>query len=197
MKKLFILLFSLFLLGGCAVTPQQQMAAQAYMDNQARINSINFVSKTYDPYSKRTEYKGKILFIRGNGLIFIQSLACKMFLRAYKYEDSTVIYQLYIIEKYRNKSWQFYNRASDINGQHLSFTSIDKEVSSCSSHGCWFKEDMVINLTKEYLVDHITTGINFKIYGKNWDKTYILQGAYINNFLEKVEPTTKFLTAPK
>jgi len=79
--------------------------------------------------------------------------------------------------------WAFYDHAYS-EGKRLDITQIDREVIDCKG-GCWYHEDVAINLTLEQLEKLANKPVfNFKLYGKGGEAEYTVNGAYFRGFLK-------------
>jgi hypothetical protein len=133
---------------------------------------------THDEYKKTTSFKG-VNASRDNYLV----------LRGWR-DDRTksTEFQVYITSYYSGQ-WRFYSEAYDSEGNRLDFVSIDQHVASCGSYSCRYSETIGLNVSRQYLEDHRTTGIRFKVSGKAGEFTDFLPAAYIKGFLDSVDAT--------
>jgi hypothetical protein len=156
-------------LQGCITAPAStEISAQEY---RARIVI------TDDEFTKITTFKGTNLLPGGLDNYF--------FVRAFKDERNNKFnYQIYVNVTYYGE-WIHFSSAYDSNGEVLDFSIIDRKVNSClSSTGkCILNEVIGINMTQEQFEKYVTSGIKFKILGKNGERIYFIPPAYVESFI--------------
>lgn len=87
--------------------------------------------------------------------------------------------QLYV--SFSASDWSFLEEAHDKNGQSLSLTKIDRQVSS------GIRETVGVNLTRAYLQSHRHTGIDLRIDGqRGWVKV-LVSPTYVDGFLRALD----------
>ena len=103
-------------------------------------------------------------------------------LRATIEKNEPLVLQLYV-KAIVFDQWAFYDHAYS-EGKQLDITKIDREVIDCKS-GCWYHEDVAINLTLEQLEELAHKPVfEFKLYGKGGEAEYTINGAYFKGFLK-------------
>lgn len=133
-------------------------------------------TKTYDEFKKITTYLGPDLSpVRYEALL----------IRAFGPDARNMMYQIYVRDQY-GKQWRFYNSAYDSDGNKLEFLSISRDVGSCR-YGCDYYEDMGIGVSRQYLEQHKTTGLRFKISGRGGEEIYQIPAGYVRGFLDAIE----------
>ena len=118
-------------------------------------------------------------------------------IRAYKFDDESfpTLYQIYISTKYSAADWRFYDSAYDSNGNNLDMMVITRDFDVGSGARVNFKEEFVLNVSKEYLENyddvHRNLMIKYSCKDPMWDKVIRIPGGYIkailniSNFVEQ------------
>lgn len=155
------------------VPPPELTAAER---RQSEISSK--IKTDFDDFKKISNYKGPEESW-GN--------CDSIFLRAWKSDtDKEATYQIYVMDYYSGE-WRFYSHAFDDDGNALDFTSISRDVGSCSRYGgCSHYEHLGINVSRKYLENRKDKGIKFKISGNAGEEVCALHSPYIKAFLVAV-----------
>ena len=108
-------------------------------------------------------------------------------LRAWTFDASEIMfYQIYVSARYEG-DWRFYEWAFDSDGKELETTVIDRDVISASTYSASFSEILGLNIDREYLENHRSTGIRFQIAGKGGKEIVSIPSTYVTAFLEKMD----------
>jgi len=138
------------------------------------------VNKTYDEYKKMTMYTGPNVAEddRDDSLL----------IRAWRIDglDQT-LYQIVMSDQYDFSHWIFYDSAWDTSGNKLDVSLIDRRVMSCRNGYCTYNEIVGVNITREYLERHATSGIKMKVSGKIKDSVCFIPAGYVKGFLSAVK----------
>ncbi len=165
-RAVFSLMAITCALSACVTTPRLDTS-----DPQAVSSAI---SVQRDDFKKITNYKGP----NASPNIFD-----RLFLRAWKTDETgSINYQIYVMDYY-DGDWRFYNSAYDSNGNRLDTTIISRDVGSCSRYGCSHYEHLGLNVSREYLEKNQESGIRFKLSGKAGEEVFFIAGGYIKAFL--------------
>lgn len=168
MKKINIL-FVLFTLSACGILPKVDWNKPIETSSRVKI--------------ERDEFKKVITFTGPDIAGFFDAV----YIRAWKFiNTSNFEYQIYVMDQY-DGDWRFYNSAYDSSGNRLDTLLISREVGSCSTYSCSHYEHIGINVSKEYLDNHLSNGIKFKVSGNAGEQVFYIPGAYIEGFLSKVK----------
>lgn len=92
--------------------------------------------------------------------------------------------QLYVSDK--SSSWRHFAHANDSDGNSLPLTPIGTDVDSFSYgriHNTWCYEDVAVELTKEYLESHASSGMSVKVWGNAGERIVDVPPFYIEGFL--------------
>ncbi len=100
-------------------------------------------------------------------------------------ERNLTRYQIYVGDAY-DGTWRFYHAAYDSDGNPLDTTLIARKVGYCSMHGCSKSEHVGVNVTRDYLDTHATSGVQFTLSGKAGNAVFFIPGGYIKGFLAAV-----------
>jgi hypothetical protein len=142
-----------------------------------QVDLRSTIQVKYDEFKKLTKYEGSNV-ASGSDVVF---------LRAWKPDKSSIIFQIYVMDYYDGE-WRFYHSAWDSDGTSLDTTQISRDVGSCSRYsGCSHYEHMGINVTRDYLEKHRRSGIRFKLSGKAGEEIFSIPAAHIDAFLEIVK----------
>ncbi|MBA5248973.1 MAG: hypothetical protein FE834_05490 [Gammaproteobacteria bacterium] len=146
------------------------------------------VTITHDNFEKIIEYKGPNALCNYSRVGSCDGyFAGNVFIRAWKYiKTNSVSYQIYIKDLVYD-DWKYYDTAYDSDGNELDTTVISRDVDSCNARGCELYEHIGINISRDYLVEHITSGIQLQLSGKAGKDTFSITGAYIKGFLTKID----------
>lgn len=168
MKKFLFLSLILSVVACAPITPQVDV------NNQQAVSDA--ITTEYDEFRKITSFKAPEI---------IQTDRNRLLLRAFKEDSGNTIYQIYTANM--SNGWVFYNSVYDSDGNKLNFTKISSQVVSCVGGGrCLVREDIGVNISRDYLEKHQSTGIRFKASGRNGESIYFIPGAYIRAFLSKI-----------
>lgn len=170
---IIIVLAAVSFLGGCVSTPERTISA-----NDAQQISQN-VRVKQDEFQKQTEYIGPTMSF---GMRAGDVTETKVFLRAYKKNDNTISYQIYVRDFYKGR-WRLYDRAFDKDGNKFDVVVIDRTVDSCNVY-CYYYEDVGIDVTADYLNAHTQSGTTFKVAGNGGEVIFSVPGPYIEGFLK-------------
>lgn len=111
-------------------------------------------------------------------------------------QTGAVVSYVQWLEVYWDKEWRFFSRASTNKGQSLSFDTVDRSVSKCSSSGCIYSETYNIMMPAAELRSGAKDGINFKIYSKTGAERVIsIPAEIVAQFNEKVVEAQKMRKA--
>ena len=178
-KHLAIIVLLSVLTFGC-VAPQPRVDWTNPQEVTSRIET------QYDNLKKVTTFTGpNCASDRGDTL----------FIRAWKADaTSEITYQIYVKNCYLTPTstpysadgatWRFYGAANDENRTALDVLPIARSVADCksSSCNCIFCEEIGINATREYLVQHQDGGIKIKLIGKGGEEIFSIPSGYVRAF---------------
>ena len=108
-----------------------------------------------------------------------------LFLHAMQADAKPWFYHISVRDQYSGQ-WRFYDSANDIDGNKLSFVSVDRKTDNCK-YGCDFYETMSIAVSREYLESRRYRGLNFKISGKAGERIVDVPPGYVSGFLDSVK----------
>lgn len=187
--------FAALTLAGCAPPPPSFIRDGAYVaSTEYRATDLAAPTIKNDSYSPNIQVRatggergspgqGKGIELWG------------LFANINKQTGATVTYVQWS-DAYWDSSWRFYSRASTNKGQSLSFDTVDRTVSKCSSSGCIYSETYNIMMPAAELRSGAKDGVNFKIYGKNGDERVItIPAEIVSQFNEKVAEAQKMRKA--
>jgi hypothetical protein len=156
---------SLMFLLGCAtvVTDSQQVTDAS--------------KATYDPYTNFHKITGMKLNKGGFPNI------TRFWMRGgFDKSGSNEFIQLYV-HHWSQTGWNFFNSASDITGTPLNVHQLAREVES----GANVREEIAIDLPRNFLESRKAQGLNIKIQGNRGDMIIEIPPAYITGYLEKYD----------
>jgi hypothetical protein len=111
------------------------------LGQEAKGIASKLVTK-YDEFRKVTEYSGPNIAKKDVDVLMI---------RAWKGEGVEASFQIYV-KHFHNDDWRFYSTAFDDTGRALDFTSISREIATCSHGTCFRREFFGLNIDRNYLV---------------------------------------------
>jgi len=164
-------LAALVVLNGCTAPPPEYnrtSSSSAYFGSPGSPATVptNATIKN-DQYSPTINVETDIARTTGNGTqIFVLGGRIDR-----KSREKTAFVQWG--EVYNAKAWRFYSRASDDTGTALRFVQVGRNVSSCSGGTCVYSETYNVYLTPAMLQRGASSGISFKIYGRNADERIV------------------------
>jgi len=178
---------TLSVLSGCQSDPRFTQGVfspnSLNRNNSAEVKSATEVE--VDRFSKSTKFKGPEIERRIGGYPFYGDLGETIFIRAWKYNDGSVSYQIYVSDTYAY-AWRFYDRASDSSGNPLEFRRINSDV-KCERGHCSYTEDFGLSVSRSYLDKKRATGVEFRVYGSGGEGTFNLPAGYVSGFLDAVD----------
>jgi len=133
------------------------------------------IKRTYDEFRKQREYTGEDV-LEGFG---------EMFLRCIKPDNGEPIFQIYVADIYQGP-WRFYRTTWDSDGNKLDTAEITRNVVSCGGWECYRNEEVAISVTRDYLEQHRTKNIRFKLSGPGGEYVFTVPAAHIDTFLDVV-----------
>ncbi|WP_271410043.1 hypothetical protein [Pseudomonas sp. Q1-7] len=148
------------------------------------VSSIDASAITvkYDEFTKSTTYNGKIIqekSLRGEPYNVVLSG-----LVASKSSTGTG-YSLVTLSSYEGKKYRHYRSATDISGESLPITSVDRNV-ECRSSTCFLRESMAIVFSREALEARTSSGIRIRLEGLRGSQIVELSAQYVASFLAAV-----------
>lgn len=163
LKTLLTTIFAIGALTGCATVDQRNPTAVAA---EVTVNRDDFkkISLFYGPSA---ESNSNWFYLRS----------------AQAYSGQVLTRQLVV--RISGYGWSFFNTAYDSSGQQLDTTVLEREVISCTTHSCWNRETVAINLPSGYLQSHATVGMHFQVSGRKGETTVKVEPGYIQGFLSK------------
>lgn len=177
MKKIFYMSLLATFLTGCATVDW----------NDPKIVS-QYTQSTNDEYTKISTTEGPTIRDKtnensGNDRRFYQIRQLKS-----TSHKSVKSYQIVAIHKYLGYESKYYTSAYDINGIEFKISGDDKKVISCyGAIGCEYGEILGLDVSEDYLNKNRTTGIKFRLGGKNGKAEFFIPPTYIQGFLSKVQ----------
>lgn len=162
-----------FVVTACATQPTS--TAMPDLENPAVVKSLTKFAT--DPYTKGSAYAAPDLSpVQYKNLYLVAVLPA----------GKSWVYQVYVRDQYR-ETWRFYDRAFDIDGTQLAFTSLERETDDCR-YSCGFYENMVVTVSRQYLDQRRTRGLNFKILGsKGGERIVVIPPGYLAGFLDATQ----------
>lgn len=151
---------------GCAV-----MRPRVNWQDQSAIEAL--ISVKADEFKKLTTFTGPNCATDAGDLVYF---------RAWRDRNNALTYQVYVMDYYTG-DWRFYDSAHDEDGVELSFTQIDRQTDICTQYGCSKDEHLGINVGRDYLARHATSGMRFKVSGKRGSEVFVVPAAYIRALL--------------
>lgn len=133
------------------------------------------IKRTYDEFRKQREYTGEDV-LEGFG---------EVFLRGIKPDNVEPIFQIYVADIYQGP-WRFYRTTWDSDGAELETVQITRNVVSCGGWECYRNEEVAISVTRDYLEQHRTKNIRFKLSGPGGEYVFTVPAAHIDAFLDVV-----------
>lgn len=133
------------------------------------------IKRTYDEFRKQNEYTGEDV-LDGFG---------EVFLRCIKPDNGEPIFQIYVADIYQGP-WRFYRTTWDSDGAKLDTVEITRNVVSCGGWECYRNEEVAISITRDYLEQHRTKNIRFKLSGPGGEYVFTVPAAHIDAFLDVV-----------
>jgi len=167
-----VLLITL-VLAGCANTSDPRAVA-----NATRIN--------FDPYSQLTSVWAATVI----GSDFPNSISYD--LRAGIPTRGQSFLQLYV-RYWSQLGWYFLSSASDVEGTVLPLVQIDRNVDQSAN----VEEIVGVTLSRDYLENHKSSGLNIRIAGQRGSVVVKVPGAYVAGFLARFDDALAQSGAPK
>lgn len=166
--KFFPLLILAFSLAACAPARTNGYDAAAVEKG---------VKVKYDSFTMVRTYTAPNIARKRHALAYI---------RAMKSEKTGVTrYQIYLRDYYAG-DWIFYNSIYDSNGNRLDSELLSRDTAFCDRYGCNLSEDMVANISREYLEGNAKSGVRVKMIGERGEAVFRFPATYIKIFLSKV-----------
>lgn len=165
MKNCFIAFIIIVAVSGCSSTPE---TVETVYDN---------CKAEYDDYQKTTKVTSP-----AHGEWFGPA---RSYLRSTIKDGKPLFFQLYVTcttESYAKR----FNEAYDLNGDAFELVRIDTDVSVSSSTTKYF-ETVGILLSREYLDNSTTTGLEIQISGSSGKQVVRLPAIYVEGFLRKID----------
>lgn len=132
---------------------------------------------TYDPYLGGYTVRGKVVDLGGFPNV------TKVCLRGgFDKHGQNEFYQLYVLH-WSQTGWYFLHSASDANAVFLPLRKLDQSVSI----GATVQEQVAIDLTRDYLSSHQTSGMDIRVLGSKGSLIVKLNALYIQGFLQKFD----------
>jgi hypothetical protein len=169
-----LLILPLFFLMACAtivgVDPQ----------NELEVNEE--VSVEWDPFKNLTVYKGPIIsntFEGGASGPEVEDLSLWAQRVAGKPDRIFLV-----LSDYYDGDWRGFDQAYDFSGRKFHALSVRHKV-NCKLI-CGYEEVIEIQLDRDYLQSHQSTGMTFRLYGPSGQSSapFEMPGAYIRGFLK-------------
>lgn len=154
-------------------TPEPKQVKPVVKQSNNRLKSK--IKRTYDEFRKQSEYTGEDV-LDGFGEVFS---------RAVKPDNSAPIFQIYVADLYQGP-WRYYRTTWDSDGTKLDTLQITRNVVSCGGWECYRNEEVALIITRDYLEQHRTKGLRFKLSGSGGEYIFTVPAAHIDAFLDVV-----------
>ncbi len=191
MKTIIQIILVLFITG---CVPQSTKFVRINTPTDGSYEDVLDVLLTEDDFKKTISYKGTLIG-GGNFGNIMQTLSgsdgTTSFLRAtHSLKTQLTTYQLYVSITYTG-DWVFYDHAYDENGLKMDTIQIARDVIDCEGSaywGCKHREDIAVNLEREYMEQYAETGVKIQISSSAVDKDTVVElpSDYIKGFLASV-----------
>lgn len=174
-RKILGVAASVLMLGACGTSAEkgtsEAVAPPPNMNDPGDVAAATNVQR--DEYGTSTIYKGPNIAIKPQDHLFI---------RATKADAGSVSYQIYVSVNYTGV-WRFYNWAYDADGSTLDLTLYSRNFADCTRNDCAHNEHMGVDVKREYLAQHVQSGLRFWLSGKAGKEAFFIPSGYIKAFL--------------
>lgn len=164
--RLLLLLAVAVALSACSPPPPRLAAVSATATSDAAEPPLapdpHSPTIENDPYSISIDITTESATRRSPDLSQVYNLLSK----THRKGDVTLAYVQWSAI-YTDRTWRFYNRASNDKGQSYDFREVARDVHRCSSSRCLYNETYNIVIPPADLRRGATEGIRFKIYARN------------------------------
>jgi len=181
-QKIIALAASVLMLSACgAPAPKPTPPAPKAVAPQLNLNDAQDVagasSVQRDDYAKTTTYRGPNLASKPQDQLFVQ---------ARKTDAGSITYQIFVKINYSGV-WRFYNQAYDPEGNALYTTLLSRNLAQCQDNDCVHSERLSVDVTRNYLQEHLQSGLRFSMRGKADEEIFFIPSGYIKAFLSLAE----------
>lgn len=105
----------------------------------------------------------------------------KMYLKTVFYTDKD--FAVFALNGYTISSdWMKPYQITESNGKDIPFKNVDSKVKSCTAYGCQLHEYISMELNRDFIKQHVNTGLTFKIYTRRGNMLVNIPAAYITGF---------------
>jgi len=100
-------------------------------------------------------------------------------------------HQIYVVISYVG-GWRYYDSVSFVGGETVGATAVDRKVNFCQASGlCSHNEDVIINLSREQLIEAQDTGFKFRINSRQGINSELaIPPSYVRGFMIALESNT-------
>nr|SPS06459.1 protein of unknown function [Candidatus Nitrotoga fabula] len=173
---IILLAAGIFILSGCT-TPEPDIVFRPEID----WNDAPSIARAIR-VEQNTRFKTTII----QGPNSASGTSDTALLRAWKSEEQgNITYQIYLVDFY-DGNWHEYDRATDANGNLLSVSLYSRDDSYCDPATCSRYEQLVIEVSREYLEKNQKDGLIIRLSGPGGKEAFFLSPAYVQAFLSVV-----------
>lgn len=152
------------------------------VDAEDALNVSENVEVEYDSFRGLTFYHGPVLSNKAetaSGFPEVEDVA----IRAQQARDKQPRFFLTITDYY-DGDWRGFDQAFDSSGKKFHALSVRHKV-NCSLW-CGYEESLEIELSRQYLEDHLKSGISMRLYGPAGQSSspFTIPGPYLLGFLK-------------
>ncbi|MCA0246374.1 MAG: hypothetical protein LCH93_07125 [Proteobacteria bacterium] len=188
--RLLLLLAVAVAISACSPPPPSPSRASGSPTSTARSSDTYDPHSPHiesDPYSTTIDVKTKSATRKGTEVTEVYGLYSKTLRKG----NATRVYVQWSAI-YSDRTWHIYNRASNDKGQSYDFQEVERDVGSCRSQRCVYRETYNIIIPLADLKRGATDGIRFKIYARSGDSAVVeLPASLIVQFNEKFAEAQK------
>tara|TARA_A100001391_G_scaffold178908_2_gene143619 strand:+ start:358 stop:948 length:591 start_codon:yes stop_codon:yes gene_type:complete len=169
MKKIVVILALALALGACTTTGGQPNLyhSQTLKSWQGYRDSVSITSRADGMRIARAQS--------------LDSGFDTTLLRSFSSGSEWNSHQIYVSYGYRG-DWRYFNTAG-MGGEPISVTVIDRDVVSCSSYGCSFRETFAADINDRQLLSGVENGLTIEFYSRSGQSLPItLSSAYVRGY---------------
>jgi hypothetical protein len=133
---------------------------------------------THDNYAKTSTITGERVRLEGVSGGFFDPVFAHAWLLAVVPDASTTALVCVRVYFHSGNGWAFFSSATDNNGTSLPVTVLNQQV----EYGSTINEQFNVEITPQYLLQHMSDGIDFKVYGKHREMVVRIPPAALQEF---------------